>query len=259
MRGSSVWFGACYDTANYNQDLMPRSAEHAPCAVTYHGKLADSWEDRYRRSGFQSRIRVLRESLQGADLERRRWLDAGCGSGTLARHLAARGAHVLGLDASQEMVNNANLASRGAAYPNLEFRHVGSIADLPLASRTFDGILCSSVLEYVPDVGACLAEFARVLRSGGYLLISVPNRVSIVRRAQIRTHHLARVFGRKLFPFLDYSRHEFTQFAFRQLLGQFGFTTSKVIPFGSPIPQWLQRREIAGSLLMFSAVRRDTV
>jgi 2-polyprenyl-6-hydroxyphenyl methylase/3-demethylubiquinone-9 3-methyltransferase len=230
--------------------------EHVCGAVAFHSRLAGTWENRYRRPGFQSRIRVLGECLRDIDIEDQRWLDAGCGPGTLSRYLADRGGQILGVDASTEMVRNAKLLSLEHPHRYLEFRQIDSIAALPVSSCSLDGILCSSVLEYVPDVHACLAEFARVLRPGARLLVSVPNRASIIRRTQEKVYRLARAMGRSWFPFIEHSRHAFTPSAFCNLLEQFGFTTDKIIPFGSPIPRRLQRREFAGSLLMFSAVRR---
>jgi len=45
---------------------------------------------------------------------------------------------------------------------------------LPFADRSFDTLLALEVLEHVPDPGALVREFARVLRPGGTLLVSVP-------------------------------------------------------------------------------------
>ena len=143
----------------------------------------------------------------------------------------------------------------GRVWPAVALRALATIAHLPLADQSLDGILCSSVLEYVPDPAACLAEFARVLRSGGLLLVSVANRNSLVRRAQVRTHRLGRLLGQRWCTFLDYSHNEYAAAAFRALLKQHGFATANVIPFGSPIPQWLQRLDFGGSLLAFCAVR----
>jgi len=238
--------------------MQPTIDERVACAVAFHSRLAGTWESRYRRPGFQSRLRVLGECLRDVEIEGKQWLDAGCGSGTLSRYLAGRGGQILGVDASAEMVRNATLPSLEPQNRCLEFRHIDSIAALPVADCSFHGILCSSVLEYVPDVSACLGEFARVLRPGGRLLVSVPNRDSIVRRIQVSTYRFARAMGRNWFPFIEYSCHEFTPRDFLNRMERFGFTTEKVIPFGSPIPQWLQRREFAGSLLMFSAVRGRT-
>jgi|SRR5580704_2073610 2-polyprenyl-3-methyl-5-hydroxy-6-metoxy-1,4-benzoquinol methylase len=246
--------------------MLTSPAQSAKDAVAYHRELAVGWEQRYKKPAFKARLRAFEECLAGRDLHGQDWLDAGCGSGTLARYLAEAGASVLGVDAAEEMIATArelannDAASQGVANSEeyarpLRFERIATIAHLPLADRSLDGILCSSVLEYVPDPAACLAEFARVLRPGGLLIVSVANRNSLVRKAQLGTHGLGRLLGQSWCAFLDYSRHEYTAATFRILLKQHRFATSSVIPFGSPIPQWLQRREFAGSLLAFCAVR----
>jgi 2-polyprenyl-3-methyl-5-hydroxy-6-metoxy-1,4-benzoquinol methylase len=241
---------------------MLTSAEPpAKDAVSYHRELAVGWEQRYEKPAFKARLRVFEECLAGYDLHGQNWLDAGCGSGTLARYLAEAGARALGVDAAEEMIARAReLATRDTTKADehserLRFEHVATIAHLPLGDQSLDGILCSSVLEYVPDPAACLAEFARVLRPGSLLLVSVANRHSLIRRAQMGTHRLGRLLGRGWCAFLDYSNHEYAAAEFLMLLKQYGFATKKVIPFGSPIPHWLQRREFGGSLLAFCAVR----
>jgi 2-polyprenyl-6-hydroxyphenyl methylase/3-demethylubiquinone-9 3-methyltransferase len=94
-----------------------------------------------------------------------------------------------------------------------------------------------------------------VLRPGGLLVVSVANRNSLVRKVQVATHRLARVLRQRWCAFLDYSHNDYAVASFRQLLKEHGFATAKVIPFGSPIPHWLQRREFGGSLLAFCALR----
>jgi hypothetical protein len=55
--------------------------------------------------------------------------------------------------------------------------------------------------------------------------------------------------------FSRYSHREYTPAGFRALLKEHGFTVGASIPFGSPIPRWLQRREFGGSLLAFCPTR----
>jgi 2-polyprenyl-3-methyl-5-hydroxy-6-metoxy-1,4-benzoquinol methylase len=246
---------------------MLTTPEHAAKdAVAYHRELAVSWEQRYRKPAFKARLRAVEECLAGRDLHGQDWLDAGCGSGTLARNLLEAGANVLGVDAAEEMIDLAReLARQDVAKQDvvrhdepsrrLRFEHIATIAHLPLGDQSLDGILCSSVLEYVPDPEACLAEFARVLHPGGLLVVSVPNRNSLVRKAQVATHRLGRRLRQRWCAFLDYSHNEYAAAGFCTLLKLHGFSTGKVIPFGSPIPHWLQRREFGGSLLAFCTVR----
>jgi ubiquinone/menaquinone biosynthesis C-methylase UbiE len=243
-------------------------------AVAYHRELAVGWEQRYKKPAFVARQRAFEQCLAGHDLHGQNWLDAGCGSGTLARYLVEAGARVLGVDAAEEMiamarelagqnvanqdvanVANQDAPNKDAPSPQLRFEHVATIARLSLADQSLDGVLCSSVLEYVPDPDACLAEFARVLRPGGLLVVSIANRNSLVRKAQIATHRLGHLLRQRWCAFLDHSRNEYAAAGFRALLKEHGFATGKVIPFGSPIPHWLQRREFGGSLVVFCAVR----
>jgi 2-polyprenyl-3-methyl-5-hydroxy-6-metoxy-1,4-benzoquinol methylase len=227
-------------------------------AVAYHRELAAGWEQRYQKPAFKARLRAIEECLAGRDLHGQHWLDAGCGSGTLARYLFEDGADVLGVDAAEEMITLARelaIAMHDEPTRQLRFEHITTIAHLPLADQSLDGILCSSVLEYVPDPAACLTEFARVVRPGGLVVVSVANRNSLVRKAQLAAHRLGRILGQRWCAFLDYSHNDYAAAGFRRVLNEHGFTPGKVIPFGSPIPHWLQRQEFGGSLLAFCAIR----
>jgi len=230
-------------------------------AVAYHRQLAKDWEQRYQKRSFKARQAVLVECLEARDLAGGSWLDAGCGTGTLSRLLAERGCKVLGVDAAREMVEAAGQQVQRGESVQLKFERVETIARLPMASHSFDGVLCSSVLEYVPDVDACLREFARVLRPGGLLLVSVPNRHSILRLAQFGCRRLGKLLGQSWFLFLDYSRHQYSADQFERRLAVSGFCSEKVVHFGSPLPKWVQRRRWGGSLLMFVARKgtRSTV
>jgi len=233
------------------------SATHAGFsadAVTYHASLAEGWERRCQKRSFRMRQSVLLKCLQGRNLDGTVWLDAGCGTGTHARWLAARGCSVLGVDAASEMVAAAARAAKThKSSDRLSFVQIGTIARLALDDNLLDGILCSSVLEYVPDPSACLIEFARVLRPGGLLLVSIPNRNSVVRRMQIVCHQLGDLLGQKWATFLDYSRHQYSRHEFARLLWHAGFLDEKLVPFGSPLPGLAQRSRHWAPLLMFVA------
>lgn len=222
--------------------------------VAYHGSLADGWERRYRKRSFQMRETVLEKALQGKNLAGTLWLDAGCGTGTLARCLAARGCSVLGVDAAPEMVAAAKQSLQPETRcDRLSFVCVSTIASLALDDGSLDGILCSSVLEYLPDPRVCLTEFARVLKPGGMLLVSVPNRNSAARRLQLASHRLGSLLGQSWCKFLDYSRHQYSRREFGRLLAQNGFKGERVVPFGGPLPGLAQRNCLWAPLLMFVA------
>ncbi|MEV4280002.1 class I SAM-dependent methyltransferase [Actinoplanes xinjiangensis] len=103
------------------------------------------------------------------DVDGRRVLDVGCGSGPLFAALRAKGAAVTGFDSSSAMVELARqrLGEDAALY----------VADLsqplPFGDGVFDDVVASLVLHYLADWKAPLAELRRVLRRGGRLILSV--------------------------------------------------------------------------------------
>ena len=103
------------------------------------------------------------------DVEGRRVLDAGCGSGPLTEALQARGAVVSGFDASPAMVELA----RDRLGADADLRVADLSEPLPYADDTFDDVVVSLVLHYLKDWSGPLAELRRVLKPGGRLLLSV--------------------------------------------------------------------------------------
>jgi ubiquinone/menaquinone biosynthesis C-methylase UbiE len=103
------------------------------------------------------------------DVEGRRMLDAGCGSGPLFEDLRSRGAHVSGFDASPAMLELA----RQRLGADADLRVADLSQPLPYADATFDDVVCSLVLHYLREWTAPLAELRRVLKPGGRLLLSV--------------------------------------------------------------------------------------
>lgn len=221
-------------------------------AVGYHSGLSSTWEQRYRKRSFRARQVVLSECLRGHAIAGN-WIDAGCGTGTLSRWLTAQGCTVLGVDAAPQMIERAIVLSGSQDARQLQYMRIASIAHLPLESGSLDGVLCSSVLEYVSDPELCLAQFARVLKKSGLLLVSIPNRDSAIRRLQRICHRLGRALGFSWAEFMEHSHHQYSMEEFQGLLEKYGFAIEKTLPFGSPLPRVAQRSRRVGSLLMFAA------
>jgi SAM-dependent methyltransferase len=73
---------------------------------------------------------------------------------------------VIGTDASPEM-----LAEARKRLPDIDFREA-DLLRLPLPDNAVDTVVCALALTHVPDLAQVLAEFARVLRPSGHLVIS---------------------------------------------------------------------------------------
>jgi ubiquinone/menaquinone biosynthesis C-methylase UbiE len=59
-------------------------------------------------------------------------------------------------------------------WDNTKLDIVSDITNIPVADGAFDAVMCTEVLEHVPDPVAALKELNRVLRPGGHLLITAP-------------------------------------------------------------------------------------
>jgi len=93
-------------------------------------------------------------------------LDAACGTGRHTAHLASLGHKVIGVDTSPEM-----LARARDRVPGGEF-YDADLHDVPLPDDSVDLVVCAIALTHVEDLGQALAEFVRVLRPNGHLVIS---------------------------------------------------------------------------------------
>ncbi len=110
-----------------------------------------------------------------------RVLDLGCGEG---RHLHAMyyhaKVHAIGVDLGFEDV--VKTRNGFETYPDSEGEEkrfdlaVGNALKLPFADGTFDTVVCSEVLEHIPDYQQAIKEITRILKPGGNLAVSVPRK-----------------------------------------------------------------------------------
>ncbi|PYT72448.1 MAG: SAM-dependent methyltransferase [Acidobacteria bacterium] len=107
-----------------------------------------------------------------------RILDLGCGTGALTAEIAARGAEVLGVDRSDEMIAQARKKYPALRFEVLDARELRlkfenrSEADKPggvakLAAGGFDAIFSNAVLHWIPEADEVIAGVARTLKPGG--------------------------------------------------------------------------------------------
>jgi SAM-dependent methyltransferase len=100
-----------------------------------------------------------------------RWLDVGCGTGSLSRTIlqTAQPTGIVGIDQSEGFIAFAREAVQDS---RVEFK-VGDAQAMPVEDNTFDAAVSGLVLNFVPRPEKMVAEMVRAVRSGGTLAVYV--------------------------------------------------------------------------------------
>jgi SAM-dependent methyltransferase len=128
--------------------------------------------DNYRTSSVHAAGEDLPQLVAHAELTgNEAVLDAGSGAGHTALAFAPHVAHVVSVDLAESMLVQGRRGAQERGLTNVEFRQA-DVEALPFADSTFDVIVSRYSAHHWPHPQRALAEFRRLLRPGGRLLIS---------------------------------------------------------------------------------------
>lgn len=114
-----------------------------------------------------------------------RVLEVGAGTGALGAALARQAALVVVTDVSLAWLVLAKRRMQSSALDDVTL--IACAGDrLPFPSQAFDLVVGADVIEHVPDAGGAIRSCARVLRGGGWLWVSTPNRWSLTPEPHVR-------------------------------------------------------------------------
>ena len=130
-------------------------------------------------------FKMIKEELQASGKPNFEILDIGCGKGTdvfmMNSLLKAYSTRFTGLDISPVSIEFANMLREMRGERNCFF-DVGNAEKLEFADTSFDVVLCSEVLEHLPEPEKSLKEILRVLKAGGLAVVTTPNPENIAKR-----------------------------------------------------------------------------
>ncbi len=171
-------------TAKGQSPVMKGSMATQPNDVrTLFNHKAHGWRSKYGPNGkLHSRVEQFTARLSEVCPPPSNILDLGCGTGEIAEALEQRGYTATACDFAEEMIEAARSSHPGSAVEWVRLEPDWEV--FPFADSSFDGIVASSIFEYLVDVPRVATELSRVLRPEGVLLLTVPNPCNFVRKLE---------------------------------------------------------------------------
>jgi SAM-dependent methyltransferase len=155
-------------------------------AIGFFSERAEDFHELYRAQPefFLERVQIWSELLDRYATPAGSALDMGCGPGVFTFYLSKRVGSVVGIDGASEMLQRCEAQRQELKADNVRFVQ----ARLPLEREgdfePADLLISSSVVEYVDDLDRMLAQFGRLVKPGGALILSLPNLASLSRNFQ---------------------------------------------------------------------------
>ena len=143
---------------------MTNASDQSEIAAAYN-----DWAETYDIVQNQTRdlaAKVLRQV--NLNLDSRKVVEVGCGTGRNTTWLAERAAEIVGLDFSEEMLAQARSRVND---PRVRFIQHDARMTWPLANASADVVIAMLILEHVENLAPVFAEAARVLNTGGQFFL----------------------------------------------------------------------------------------
>jgi ubiquinone/menaquinone biosynthesis C-methylase UbiE len=199
----------------------PQTRDHYSYSVYADPATAETFDDR-RFGGPIGEIVAATQARAIMDflspVTGRHILDVGTGTGRAALLFARAGAHVTGVDASEEMLAVAR--TRAAAEGAVITFQAGDAHALDFHDKSFDAVVSLRVLMHTPDWRTCVAELCRV--AGERVVVDYPSAMSVAA-IESRFRQLTHAAGARTEPY-----RVFTHQAIADAFGVCGFRVRSV-------------------------------
>ena len=144
------------------------------------------------------RTAAAKDGLDGLSI-----LDVGCGAGLLCEPLAARGAEVVGIDATARNIEIARWHAAQGGHA-IHYRHALA-EDVVETGERYDVVLNMEVIEHVSDPARLMQDCARLVKPGGMMVVATLNRT-------LRSFGIAIVGAEYILGWLPKGTHDWRRF-----------------------------------------------
>jgi len=201
--------------------------------LSHFDQRANYWNQLYKRPQFQDRLSLFANGIKNNLSPQSPVLDYGCGTGRIAIELATYGYKIKGVDGSGEMIEKARCEAINRKLSSVSFEVINPTTWRP--QEQYEAIICSSVIEYVPDDTSLLSLFADALSPSGILMISVPYAYSIPGKVEDLFHFYRNMVTTRSRRDVQFSQRRYTRTSLTQKLIEAGFDKPKWTSFEFPV------------------------
>jgi len=177
-----------------------------PAEIAKFEELASRWWDPNSEFKPLHDINPLRLDFIDhiAGLAGKQVIDVGCGGGILAESMAARGAHVTGIDMGEAPLSVAKLHQLESGV-EVTYQRITAEELAAEKPAQFDVVTCMEMLEHVPNPASTIAACAQLVKPGGHVFFSTINR-------NPKSYMFAIVGAEYLLKMLPKGTHDYAKF-----------------------------------------------
>lgn len=136
----------------------------------FYEHFAEAFDEAMNKYDLFKRLKIIFNDLLIGDIKDKFLLDAGCGTGWFSREAKERGASVVSLDLGIDLLNQVRQKCE-------TINVVGDTLQLPFSKGTFDIVISTEVIEHTIDPKKAINEIYRVLKPGGTVVLTTPNKL----------------------------------------------------------------------------------
>lgn len=135
----------------------------------FYNSIASDFDSFVNMYDTKKRVEVVFNELLTENINKKTLLDAGSGTGWFSQEAFKRGADVMALDIGPSLLKQVKKKCKVKTT-------VGSVLNIPFNDKVFDIVISSEVIEHTGDPLGAISEFGRVVKSGGILVLTTPNK-----------------------------------------------------------------------------------
>ncbi len=137
--------------------------------MMFFDTIAEDFDDIMNLYDLEKRLDVVFDEI-GVDIGTKEVLDAGCGTGWFSKAAVDRGARVTSMDLGDKLLREVKKKCDSEVVQ-------GDVQRMPFDNEAFDVVICTEVIEHTIQPRRSVSELARVVRPGGVLVLTCPNKV----------------------------------------------------------------------------------